>query len=257
MQAIESLRGLLDECEGGGDGLKTAIDTRSSPPPTARQRRAGVTAAAARAGREGTGADGDNDDDDADTSRQPSEAVAVDGQLARVARGRLEWLIWRLRGHLSSELASALRQADPLAAGGGSETQGRRGQGSGDGARLSNVDEERRRKGFAGVKVRRAHNRGRGRFLVGPTYFTFIFCLFFLPVLRFVFVVRVRSGEEAFGWFVCGAGSGGRQEGKVSRSDALALGDMCSFQQPAASVCFPVGGGVEHRAPRFLHFFFS
>lgn len=157
MQAIETLRGLLGEYAGGGDGLNTTIGARSSEtPPPPRQHRVGVTEAAAGTGQGGTGAHGDGHGSD-ETSRQSPAAVAappLDGELARVARGRLEWLTWRLRGHLSLELASALRRADPLAAGGGSETQGRRGQGAGSGAGPSDVDGERRREGVVLVKVR-------------------------------------------------------------------------------------------------------
>lgn len=130
LQAIESLRGLLGECRSYDHD-----DDVKAPP-----QRPGVTAPAAGKGDAGHIPDG------VDT---PSRAVAAEGELARVARGRLEWLTKRLRGHLSSELAAALRQADPLAAG--------RGGGGGDGesgAGLSEADRERRREAVARVEVR-------------------------------------------------------------------------------------------------------
>ena len=66
-----------------------------------------------------------------------------------MAYGRLEWLTRRLRAHLSSELASALRQVDPLAAGSG-DAQG----GGGGGEGVLGLDEERRRDGLGRIQVR-------------------------------------------------------------------------------------------------------
>lgn len=130
-QAINSLRGLLGEYRGdSGDGTRSPSQE-----------------AAASSGR-GDGAKYEG------TGGGEAATTAADGELARVAQGRLEWLTQRLRAHLSSELAAALRQADPLAAAGGKGTgtgNGTGGGGGGEGA--SEADEERRREGLARVKV--------------------------------------------------------------------------------------------------------
>lgn len=80
---------------------------------------------------------------------------APDGELARVARGRLEWLTQHLRAQLSLELASALREADPLAAADGADRGGEGGGGGGRSAEgLAGADEERRREKLVRVQVR-------------------------------------------------------------------------------------------------------
>lgn len=94
----------------------------------------------------------------------------ADGELARVARGRLEWLIRRLRKELSSELGRALREVDPISAASvtgddsatknvGSGGGGGKGQESGTGG-LPDPSRERRREGVARVEVGK---RGGGR----------------------------------------------------------------------------------------------
>lgn len=90
-----------------------------------------------------------------------ASSSAEDGELARVARGRLEWLIQRLRGLLSGELAGALRSADPMSAAGGG-WGGSGGHGAGEagggergktGGRLSEADEAGRKRALVRVKV--------------------------------------------------------------------------------------------------------
>ena len=113
-QSIDLLRSLLGEVPGS--------------PATANP---GAPAAAAAAG----GAD-------------KHTLVDEDGELAKVARGRLEWLTRRLRAELSSELGRALREVDPLAAAAGDS------QGQGAESGLPGPDEERRREGLARVEVK-------------------------------------------------------------------------------------------------------
>ncbi|CBN76706.1 hypothetical protein Esi_0000_0496 [Ectocarpus siliculosus] len=124
MKAIECLRGLLGEYrDGSSDGAR-------SPSPAA--------AASAAAGR------GDGDKHDGAGGGGPT--TTADGELARVTQGRLEWLTQRLRAQLSSELAAALRQADPLAAapvkgaGTGNGTRGGGGRGRGFGGRRGTTE---------------------------------------------------------------------------------------------------------------------
>eukprot|EP00752_Nemacystus_decipiens_P007232 g6473.t1 len=121
MKAIESLRALLGECRSAAVGDALERNATRSPPATAAAPRMAVAATA-----------------------------TADGELARVAHGRLEWLTRRLRVHLSSELAGVLRQLDPLAAaaGGGDTQEGGQERGAGGGG----VDQERRREELARVK---------------------------------------------------------------------------------------------------------
>lgn len=145
-QAIESLRGLLGEYGASAAAAAGAVERTGtrSPPATA------TTAATAAA--------------TAAVPEQAAAAATADGELARVAHGRLEWLTRRLRAHLSSELASALRQVDPLAAAGSGDAQGAGGGGRGR-EEVLGVDEKRRREGLARVKVQiilRIHTFWRG-----------------------------------------------------------------------------------------------
>lgn len=89
----------------------------------------------------------------------------ADGELVRVARGRLAWLTRRLREELSSELGRALREADPISAaaatGDDSATKNGGGQGGESGTEgLPDPSGERRREGLARVEV---GGRGGGR----------------------------------------------------------------------------------------------
>ncbi|CAM9174230.1 unnamed protein product [Ectocarpus sp. 6 AP-2014] len=130
MKAIECLRGLLGEYRG------SSSDGTRSPSPAA--------AASAAAGR--------GDGDKRDGADGGGATTTADGELARVTQGRLEWLTQRLRAQLSSELAAALRQADPLAAAPGKGAGTGNGTGGG-GEGASEADEERRREGLARVKA--------------------------------------------------------------------------------------------------------
>lgn len=89
----------------------------------------------------------------------------ADGELARVARGRLEWLTQRLRAELTSELDRALRKADLFSTAaatgddsatkngvGGGGVDGEQGREPGTGG-LPDPDGERRQEGLARVEV--------------------------------------------------------------------------------------------------------
>ncbi|CAM9192731.1 unnamed protein product [Scytosiphon promiscuus] len=131
MDAIDSLRGLLGERRDAV--AASAADVWSAAAKTGTGRETGASHVGEESGGDGVESGSD----------RLSPAAEAEGELARVARGRLAWLTRRLRYHLSSELASALRQADPLAAG--------RGDGeSGEG--LSEEDKERRREAVARVE---------------------------------------------------------------------------------------------------------
>lgn len=101
-------------------------------------------------------------------------SVAI--ELEKVTRGRLEWLIQRLRADFAMELASALREADPLGPSGGgwtssaSSSGGVAGLGAASGAaailgergqeRGGEVDDETKERAVARVKVREDTLRG-------------------------------------------------------------------------------------------------
>lgn len=173
LQAIECLRGLLGYYRG--DGGATSSDGTRSPSPEA--------AAAAAAGRE--------DRAKHDGAGGGEATTAADGELGRVAQGRLEWLTQRLRAQLSSELAAALRQADPLAAAAGKGAGTGNGTGgSGGGEEASEVDEERRREGLARVKVTRG---GGGSLSFKLCVVVLLFCCF---VRTYPLLLCMCSGES-------------------------------------------------------------
>ena len=185
MQSIERLRSFLGDSRTHTTRGSSSSSSVGSGAKGSAKTETLVGAAAAAAVPRGGGGETETADEDGGVGVGVSSGLA-DGELVKVARGRLDWLTRRLRDGLYSELATALSEADPLSSGGrvgggGGGVGKAKGKGEGEskgGDVISAEDEERRREGVARIKVRRRRRRAGG----GGGAYSFVACLCHLTI---------------------------------------------------------------------------